>query len=140
LFKENSLIFSLRSNKSDSSPSTREGGFLRQKIYKYSDNSWKDRSLLKEGRAKEFGCRDNHIQYFDIDVNNYNGDEIVSIVDPSLNLTCSGWIIADCNWSYHSMDNNKKIQIAHIDDIDSTEQLVEAIMKFNNNESSYITT
>ena len=34
MFKENSLIFSLRSNKSDSSPSTREGGFLRQKIYK----------------------------------------------------------------------------------------------------------
>ena len=96
-------------------------------VTKHSDENLGYHNLLKEGRAKDFGTRDNNIQFFEED----NYKDTIYFNEEVLYLTCSGYIVAGCNWSYHNMDNNKAIQIAHIDDIRCTDDLIEAIRVYN---------
>ncbi len=55
----------------------------------------------------------------------------MSLGENELFLTCSGYIVAGCNWSYQSMDNNKEIQICHINDIYCSDDLIAAIKNYN---------
>ena len=98
-------------------------------IQKHSDNSWGYHNLIKSGRAKDFGSKDNTKKLFEID--NFGNEETIHINDITLYLTCSGYLVAGCDWSYNSMDNNKDIRITHIDEIRSTDDLIKAIKKYN---------
>jgi len=99
-------------------------------VHKHSDNSWGYDSLLQEGRAKDFGSRKNNKSIFEIE--DYDGAiESVYVSENELYLTCSGWIVAGCNWSYNSMDSRKDLQICHIDNIYSGDDLLEAIKNYN---------
>jgi hypothetical protein len=96
-------------------------------IYKHSDEKLTYDRLLQEGRAEDFGSIKNSIEFFTIDEdeNRFCLDEGV------LYLSCTGHIVAGCNWSYNSIDNNEDIRIAHIDDLDCTDDLIEAIRAYN---------
>jgi len=94
-------------------------------VKKHTDGSW--RYLIKEGRAKDFGVRECRTEVFD----EYEDNNNICFPDAVLYLSCSGYIIAGCDWSYHSMDNRKDIQIAHIDDINCQDDLIEAIRRYN---------
>jgi organic radical activating enzyme len=96
-------------------------------VSKHSNSDWGYSSLLKEGRAKDFGSRDNNVQFFE----EYETETSIDFSETELYLTCSGYLIAGCNWSYHSMDSRKDIQIAHIDDIRCQDDLIEAIKTYN---------
>ena len=96
-------------------------------VNKHSDSSWDYRSLFKQGRAKDFGEKENRIEVFE----EQEYDDTICFNETELYLTCSGYIIAGCNWSYHSMDNRKDIRIAHIDDINSKDDLIRAIRDYN---------
>ena len=98
----------------------------------HSDSSWGYDTLLKQGRAEDFGGRDNSKRILERDP--YGGDDgydTLYLSEASLTLTCSGYLIAGGNWSYHNMDNDKAIQIGHIDDINCTDDLIEAIKAYN---------
>ncbi len=97
-------------------------------VSKHSDKSWDHRDWIAEGRAKDFGAKDNDINIFEIDK---YGEEHININETTLYLSCSGYIVAGCNWSYNTIDKNKDIRIAHIDEINSTDDLINAIKKYN---------
>lgn len=98
-------------------------------VVEHSGDSWGYHSLIKQGRAKDFGTKEKCLEDFEIE--DYNETiETISITEGSLCLTCSGYIIAGCDWSYNTMDNNKRVRIAHIDDINCTDDLIEAIKKY----------
>jgi len=96
-------------------------------VRKHSDNSWSYDSLISEGRAKDFGSRNNTKYTFEID----EYDDTIHFSETELYLSSNGYIVAGCNWSYESIDNNEEIRIGHIDDINSTDDLIEAIKAFN---------
>jgi len=96
-------------------------------IRKHSDNSWSYNSLISEGRAKDFGSRDNSREFFEIE----EYKDAISFSETELYLSSNGMIVAGCNWSYDSIDNRKDIRIGHIDDINSTEDLIKAIKAYN---------
>ena len=86
--------------------------------------------LITQGRSKDSGNYNNNMETFED--NGYEEDQDnVYFSESVLYLTCTGYIIAGCNWSYQEMDNNKKIQIGHIDDINCSDQLFEAIQAYN---------
>ena len=96
----------------------------------HSDDSWNMESLIKEGRAKDFGTREIKPSCFEIDIyGEYN--ENVYCNETNLYLSCNGYIVDGCDWSYHTIDNNKDIRIAHIDDLRSSDDLLEAIRVYN---------
>ncbi len=99
-------------------------------VHEHSNNSWGYNHLLKEGRAKDFGLRDNDIRLFEIEDCGGTGD-IIWVNEAELYLSCSGYIVAGCDWSYYNMDNNKDIRVGHIDDINCTDDLIEAIEVYN---------
>lgn len=99
------------------------GGF----VNKHSDETWNYDFLIKEGRAEDMGTRENNPVPFDVEETDNN----IFIAENELYLTCSGWLIAGCNWSYKSMDNRKDIRIAHINDIYTSEDLIFAIKEYN---------
>ncbi len=96
-------------------------------VSKHSDNSWNYDNLISQGRAENFGTRENTIRTFETDT--YN--DTIQFTETELYLTCSGWLVAGCNWSYETMDNDKDIQIGHIDDINCTDDLIEALEAHN---------
>ena len=96
-------------------------------ITKHSDNSWGYDSLISEGRAKEMGVKSTSIDSFEED----NWNDNIQFTETELYLSCSGYIVAGCNWSYKSVDNKKDIRICHIDDINCREDLIEAIRVYN---------
>jgi hypothetical protein len=98
-------------------------GFIR----KHSDDSWGYDSLLAEGRAEDFGVRTNDPKIFIEDIWKDN----INFSDNILYLSANGYIVSDCNWSYKSIDSDKQIRIAHIDDIQSQDDLIEAIRTYN---------
>lgn len=99
------------------------GDFVR----KHSTKSWSYSSLISEGRAKNSGSRDNIMYSFEEEE---YGDRL-SFSEKSLYLSSNGNIVAGSNWSYHSIDTKKDIRIAHIDDINCTDDLVAAIREYN---------
>jgi hypothetical protein len=70
------------------------------------------------------------MDYYLFEVDHYSEYE-TDIRDNELYLTCTGWIIAGCNWSYKNMDYDRTIQIAHINNINCADDLVEAIERYN---------
>jgi len=96
-------------------------------VYKHSDDSWDNKSLIREGRAKDFGTKDKKAKEFEIDY--YDNNTQVS--ENQLYLSCSGYIVAGCDWSYDSIDNNLDIRIAHIDDLHCPQDLLNAIKEYN---------
>jgi hypothetical protein len=96
-------------------------------VTKHTDNSFGYDSLLSEGRAADFGVRKNLQELFSEDTYGKN----VSFNDCALYLSSNGRIVAGCNWSYHRIDNDKKIYIAHIDEISCKEDLIAAIRAYN---------
>ena len=96
-------------------------------VTKHTDEEYGYRRLKSEGRAKEFGVTDTPIEFFAEDAD----EDTVHFNDTELYLSCTGNIVAGCDWSYHSIDHKKEIQIAHIDDIHCTDDLIEAIRKYN---------
>ncbi len=96
-------------------------------VYKHSDEEMTTRNLKNEGRAKEFGALDTPVYSFE---ESEYGDTI-SFSGTELYLACNGNIVSGCDWSYHSIDHRKEIQIAHIDDIYCTDDLILAIKKYN---------
>jgi hypothetical protein len=101
-------------------------------ITQHSDSSWGSHSLIAEGRGKETGGRDNRIEIFEEDEYNYNGENTTTFSETQLYLSSNGNIVAGCDWSYRSIDYNRDIKIAHIDDINSQDDLIEAIRAYNN--------
>ncbi len=100
------------------------GEFIRQ----HSDtSSMSYDSLISEGRAKDFGARDNNLYAFE----SYEYDDVIHFSEEVLYLSSNGYIVAGCNWSYESIDNRQDIRIGHIDDINCTDQLIEAIEAYN---------
>jgi len=100
-------------------------------VCKHSNDSLGYHNLLKQGRAKDFGSRESKKEVFEIEFYDEEKDSI-HCNENILYLTCSGYIIAGCDWSYNSMDNRKDLQICHIDNINCSDELVEAIKKYNN--------
>lgn len=96
-------------------------------IGKHSDGDFGYNHLLSEGRAKDFGVKDTKVSCFEEDT--YN--DTICFNDTELYLSCNGIIVAGCDWSYDSIDNNKDIRIAHIDDINCQDDLIEAIRAYN---------
>lgn len=97
----------------------------------HSNDSWDIESILAEGRAKDFGTRENKPTCFTLETYG-EYDENFSCGETPLYLSSNGYIVADCNWSYHTIDNNKEIRIAHIDDLCGTDDFIEAIRVYNN--------
>jgi MoaA/NifB/PqqE/SkfB family radical SAM enzyme len=98
-------------------------------IRKHSDSSWGYQSLISEGRAEDFGAKENYLPIFE--EYDYCMDDDICFSETELYLSSNGIIVAGCNWSYHSIDNRKDIRICHIDDIYSTDDLIEAIRAYN---------
>ena len=94
---------------------------------KHSTDNWRADSLIREGRAKDWGGRDNDKYYFLED----SYDDNIIFGETELYLSCSGYIVSGCNWSYHTIDNRKDIRICHIDDINCQDDLIEAIRVYN---------
>jgi len=105
-------------------------------VCKHSDEKWSNNTLISEGRAIDIGARKKDVEYFGIDDWDGTGDTIC-VNDTELYLTCSGYLVVGCDWSYHSMDNRKDIRVAHIDDINCTDDLIEAI-KTHNKKEEYV--
>jgi MoaA/NifB/PqqE/SkfB family radical SAM enzyme len=98
-------------------------------VIKHSDNNWDYRSILQEGKAKDWGCKSTKLEEFTFE--DYDGTmEAIGISEGNLYLTCSGWIIAGCDWSYQTMDYDKRVQIIHIDDVNCKQDLIDAIVKY----------
>ena len=96
-------------------------------VYKHTSDRMGYRDLVKEGRAKNFGGREVSVDSFEEDT----WADYVSFSDSQLYLSCSGWLVSGCDWSYNTIDNDEKVQIAHIDDINSTDDLIKAIREYN---------
>lgn len=96
-------------------------------ISEHSGDSWNYNNLIAEGRAKYIGRKGNNINFFEEDTY----EETIAFSGNELYLSSSGYIVAGCDWSYHSIDNNKEIRIAHIDDIKCTDDLASAISTYN---------
>jgi hypothetical protein len=92
-------------------------------VQKHSEKGWNWDVMLAEGRAEEYGGRETRLHMFE--ESDWGGS--LHFSETELYLSASGWIVAGCDWSYESIDNNKQIQIAHIDDINTQEELIEAI-------------
>ena len=98
-------------------------------IHKHSTEKMDYNNLLAQGRAEDFGSRENSIETFEID--NYGDDDVYVGGDGFLYLSANGYIVEGCNWSYHSIDNNKNIRIAHIDDLNCEQDLIDALKAYN---------
>lgn len=98
-------------------------------VTKHSDNTWSYKGLFKEGRGREMGTRDAPVYSFEED----EYGDIIQFNETELYLSCTGHLIAGCNWSYHSADTRNDIQIAHIDEIHCQDDLIEAIRAYNRN-------
>lgn len=96
-------------------------------VRKHSDDSWDYHHLFAEGRAEDFGGRNNDHKIFIEDI----WEDNINFSDNMLYLSANGYIVSDCNWSYKNIDNDKQIRIAHIDDIQSQDDLIKAIRKYN---------
>lgn len=98
-------------------------------VVEHSNDKWGYESILQEGRGKDWGMKSTTMEDFDFE--DYDGTiDTLSITEGALYLTCSGWIIAGCDWSYQTMDNDKRVQIAHIDNITCRDDLIEAIKAY----------
>ncbi len=98
-------------------------------IAKHSDDSWKHRELISEGRGKTSGLGTRELEAKVFEEEKYN--DRISFNETSLYLSSNGWLVAGSNWSYHSIDNNKDIRIAHIDDLNTKEDLINALRAYN---------
>ena len=98
-------------------------------VYKHSDEKWTYDRLLQQGRAEDFGSIEPTKELFEID--NDDDDNYFCVNDGILYLSCNGYIVAGCNWSYNTIDNDESIRIAHIDDLHCTDDLIEAIKAYN---------
>ncbi len=96
-------------------------------VWKHSNEEMSTRNLKSEGRAKEFGYSDTPVYTFEED----EYGDTVSFNETELYLSSTGQIVAGCNWSYHNIDHKKEIQIAHIDDLNCTDDLIAAIREYN---------
>ena len=96
-------------------------------IHKHSTEKMDYNNLLSQGRAKDFGTRENSIETFEID----KYDDCVCVGEGLLYLSANGYIVAGCNWSYRSVDNRKDIRIAHIDDLNSKQDLIDTLKAYN---------
>ncbi len=100
-------------------------------ITRHSNQDWGYHSLITQGRAKDFGARDNRVKFFEEDTYTYENEEYIRFIDTSLYLSSNGYLIAGCDWSYHNIDHNEQIRIAHIDDITCRDDLINAILLYN---------
>jgi hypothetical protein len=96
-------------------------------IIKHSDKSWNQREMIAQGRYENYGSRELENKYFEID----NYDDTMQVSDASLYLSATGMLVVGGNWSYKNIDNRKDIQIGHIDDMNCTDDLIEAIKRYN---------
>ncbi len=96
-------------------------------VQKHSTKSWNYNHLIKEGRAKNCGVRDNSVYFFEEE----EWEDTLYFNGTDLYLSSNGNIVAGCDWSYHSTDTRKDIRIAHIDDINCTDDLIAAIREYN---------
>ena len=103
------------------------GDFIR----KHSDKSWGYHSLINEGRAKGYGSRENEVTPFEMFSQEFDDDGSADISENEVYLSCSGYIVAGCDWSYESIDNRKDIRICHIDDINCQDDFINALTEYN---------
>jgi len=96
-------------------------------VGKHSDKTWGYHSLITEGRGEEIGTREINPLLFET----WENDNDIQISETTLYLSSNGYIVSGCDWSYHSIDTRKDIRIAHIDDINCSDDLIEAIKKYN---------
>jgi len=98
-------------------------------VIKHTDENSPMR-LISEGRAKDFGYRPNTKEEL---TEEQWGEDQISFTESELYLSCTGFLVAGCDWSYNSIDHRKDIRIAHIDDIHCQDDLIEAIRRYNKN-------
>jgi len=96
-------------------------------VRKHSDKTWGYRGLIREGRAVDMGTREAPVYMFE--ESEYS--DTIHFNDTELYLSATGYLIAGCNFSYHSIDTRKDIRIAHIDDIHCAEDLIKAMQAYN---------
>lgn len=97
-------------------------------ISKHSDETWRHKDLISEGRgANGLGTRELEVKTFEQET--YN--ESISFSETTLYLSSNGWLVAGSNWSYKSIDKRKDIRIAHIDDLNTKEDLINALKAYN---------
>jgi len=95
-------------------------------IHKHSDSSLGYNSLIKEGRATDFGCRDTYTQVFEEHI----WSDTINFTESELYLSANGNIVSGCDWSYDTIDNDDKVRICHIDDLNCADDLIEAIRAY----------
>jgi hypothetical protein len=96
-------------------------------VHKHSDSSLNYDRLIKEGRAKDFGSRDTYTQVFEEHI----WSDTIHFTESELYLSCSGYIVSGCDWSYNTIDNDDKVRICHIDDLKCQDDLIDAIRAYN---------
>jgi hypothetical protein len=104
-----------------------ESGCGGEFVQKHSDEKWGYDRLISEGRAKDIGSRENDVRAFE----ETEWSETIHFTESELYLSCSGYIVSGCDWSYDTIDNDDKIRICHIDDLNCQDDLIEAIRAYN---------
>lgn len=104
-----------------------ENGGCGSFVHKHSDNRFGYANLIKEGRATNIGSRETYTTMFEEDIY----CDTIHFTESELYLSCSGYIVSGCDWSYNTIDNDDKVRICHIDDLNCQDDLIETIRAYN---------